>query len=155
MTRVTVVCVGWTVWLGWTVSLGCLVSRGLVSKVWPVVREPRATPAAEGCPAKGALKVSVIRSINRGVVPCPVSAVWHSCVAAHWSVYHCNKQAPSRFDIRCFKSYVKPKKTNKKDSKLSLNWILKITNQQTLVVVCFCSGTRRLDKKVIMWLLGL
>ena len=24
-----------------------------------------------------------------------VSAAWHSCVTAHWSKYHCYKQAPS------------------------------------------------------------
>ena len=30
-----------------------------------------------------------------GGVSCPVSAAWHSCVAAHWSKYHCYKQAPS------------------------------------------------------------
>ena len=50
----------------------------------------------------------------RGGVSCPVSAAWHFCVAAHWSKYHCYKQAPSWYDLRCFKlSDVKPKQTNK------------------------------------------
>ena len=35
---------------------------------------------------------------------CPVSAAWHSCVAAHWSKYHCYKQASSRYDLKCFKA---------------------------------------------------
>ena len=30
----------------------------------------------------------------RGGESCPVSAAWHSCVAAHWSNYYCYKQAP-------------------------------------------------------------
>ena len=48
----------------------------------------------------------------RGGVSCPVSAAWHSCVAAHWSKYHCYKQAPS-----LLKSDVKSKT---KDLKLVL-----------------------------------
>ena len=35
---------------------------------------------------------------------CSVSAAWHSCVAAHWSKYHCYKQEPSRYDLRCLKA---------------------------------------------------
>ena len=49
----------------------------------------------------------------RGGVSCPVSAAWHFCVAAHWSKHHCYKQAPSWYDLRCFKATLKPKQTNK------------------------------------------
>ena len=50
----------------------------------------------------------------RGGVSCPVSAACHSCVAAHWSKYHCYKQAPSWYDLRCFKATLNPnKQTNK------------------------------------------
>ena len=41
---------------------------------------------------------------------CPVSAPWHSCVAAHWSKYHCYKQAPSWYDLRCLKAKLNPNK---------------------------------------------
>ena len=44
----------------------------------------------------------------RGGVSCPVSAAWHSCVAAHWLKYHCYKQAPSRYDLRCLKATLNP-----------------------------------------------
>ena len=37
-------------------------------------------------------------------VSCPESVEWHSCVTAHWSKYHCYKQAPSRYDLRCLKA---------------------------------------------------
>ena len=30
-----------------------------------------------------------------------VSTAWYSCVAAHWSKYHCYKQVPSWYDLRC------------------------------------------------------
>ena len=53
----------------------------------------------------------------RGGVSCPVSAAWHFCVAAHWSKYHCYKQAPSWYDLRCFKATLNPKQTNKHFSK--------------------------------------
>ena len=43
-----------------------------------------------------------------GWVSCPVSAAWHSCVAAHWSKYHCYKQAPLRYDLRCLKATLNP-----------------------------------------------
>ena len=45
-------------------------------------------------------------------VLCPVSAGWLSLVAAHWSKYHCYKQAPSwhMYDIRCFKAMLNPNK---------------------------------------------
>ena len=46
----------------------------------------------------------------RGGVSCPVSAAWHFCVAAHWSKYHCYKQAPSWYDLRCFKATLNPNK---------------------------------------------
>ena len=49
----------------------------------------------------------------RGRVSCPVSAAWHSCVAAHWSKYHCYKQAPSRYDLRCLKATLNPNKQTK------------------------------------------
>ena len=52
----------------------------------------------------------------RGGVSCPVSAAWHFCVAAHWSKYHCYKQAPSWYDLRCFKAMLNPnKQTNKQN----------------------------------------
>ena len=44
----------------------------------------------------------------RGWVSCPVSAAWHSCVAAYWSKYHCYKQAPSWYDLRCLKATLNP-----------------------------------------------
>ena len=40
-------------------------------------------------------------SVYWGGVSCPVSAAWHSCVAAHWSKYHYYKQALLRYDLRC------------------------------------------------------
>ena len=40
----------------------------------------------------------------------PVFAAWHSCVAAHWSTYHCYKQAPSQYDLRCLKATLNPNK---------------------------------------------
>ena len=43
-----------------------------------------------------------------------VSAAWHSCVAAHWSKYHCYKQAPSQYDLRCLKATLNPNKPGKK-----------------------------------------
>ena len=49
----------------------------------------------------------------RGGVSCPVSAAWHFCVAAHWSKYHCYKQAPSWYDLRCFKATLNPNKQTK------------------------------------------
>ena len=39
-----------------------------------------------------------------------VSAAWHFFVIAHWSKYHCYKQAPSRFDLRCLKATLNPNK---------------------------------------------
>ena len=50
----------------------------------------------------------------RGGVSCPVSAAWHSCVAAHWLKYHCYKQAPSWYDLKCFKATLNPKQNNDK-----------------------------------------
>ena len=47
----------------------------------------------------------------RGGVSCPVSAAWHFCVTAHWSKYHCYKQALSQYDLRCFKATLNPKQT--------------------------------------------
>ena len=47
----------------------------------------------------------------RAGVSCPVSASLHSCVKAHWSKYHCYKQAPSRYDLRCLKAMLKPQLT--------------------------------------------
>ena len=46
----------------------------------------------------------------RSRVSCPVSAAWHSCVATHWSKYHCYKQAPTRYDLRCLKATLNPNK---------------------------------------------
>ena len=34
-------------------------------------------------------------------VSCPVSVAWHSCVTAHWSKYHCYKQAQSQYNLGC------------------------------------------------------
>ena len=56
----------------------------------------------------------------RGGVSCPVSAAWHFCVAAHWSKYHCYKQAPSWYDLRCFKATLNPNKQTNKLSPSSL-----------------------------------
>ena len=44
-----------------------------------------------------------------GYMSCPVSAAWHSCVAAHWSKYHFHKQAPSPNDLRCLKANLTPR----------------------------------------------
>ena len=46
----------------------------------------------------------------RGGVSCLVSAAWHFCVAAHWSKYHCYKQAPSWYDLRFLKATLNPNK---------------------------------------------
>ena len=54
-----------------------------------------------------------VHAMWRDGVSCPVSVAWHSCVAAHWSKYHCYKQAPSRYDLRCLKATLNPiKQTN-------------------------------------------
>ena len=45
-----------------------------------------------------------------GEVSCPVSAVWHSNVATHWSKYHCFKQTLLQYDLT-LKPYLTP--TNK------------------------------------------
>ena len=34
----------------------------------------------------------------------------NSCVAAHWSKYHCFKQALSQYDLRCLKATLNPNK---------------------------------------------
>ena len=84
----------------------------------------------------------------RGGVSCPVPAAWHSCVAAHWSKYHCYKQAPSRYDLRCFKAMLNP---NNKSTKMchlnfrSLNWDI-FTDS-----IAWYHSTTQVDKKVI-WL---
>ena len=43
----------------------------------------------------------------------PVSEAWHSCVAAHWSMYHCYKEALSRYDLRRLKATLNPNKQTK------------------------------------------
>ena len=50
--------------------------------------------------------------LSRGGVSCPVSAAWHSSVAAHWSKYHCYKQALSWYDLICLKAIFNLNKTN-------------------------------------------
>ena len=45
-----------------------------------------------------------------GVV-CHVLCLRHGIFwAAHWSKYYCYKQAPSRYDLRCFKAMLNPNK---------------------------------------------
>ena len=46
----------------------------------------------------------------RGGMSCPVSVALHFCIAAHRSKYHCYKQAPSRYDLRCSKATSNPNK---------------------------------------------
>ena len=48
---------------------------------------------------------------------CPVSAPWHSCVAAHWSKYHCYKQAQLWYDLRCLKAKLNPNKQTPSQTK--------------------------------------
>ena len=48
----------------------------------------------------------------RGGVSCPLCAAWHSCDAAHWSKYHCYKQALLRYDLRCLKVTLNPNKNS-------------------------------------------
>ena len=64
----------------------------------------------------------------RGGVSCLVSAAWHSWVAAHWSKYHCYKQAPSRYDLRCLKTMLNQKK--KTENFLSLMFQSYVTSQE-------------------------
>ena len=61
----------------------------------------RSTSVDSTCTATGRPLVCILW---RGGVSCPVSAAWHSCVAAHWSKYHCYKQAPSQYDLSCLKT---------------------------------------------------
>ena len=42
----------------------------------------------------------------RDGVLCPVSAAWHSCVAAHWSKYNCYKQTPLWYYLRWLVSWL-------------------------------------------------
>ena len=58
-------------------------------------------------------------------VACPVSAAWHSCVAAlNWSNYHFCKQAPLRYDLRSLKA--------------TFNSNKKLTNKTLFQVVMQC-----------------
>ena len=61
----------------------------------------------------------------QGGVSCPVSAAWHFCVAAHWSKYHCYKQAPSWYDLRCLKATLNPNKQTLRNKSNIFNVILK------------------------------
>ena len=55
---------------------------------------------------------------------CPVSVAWHSCVAPHWSKYHCYKKAPSRYElIQMYKWDVKTQTEKTKYMYASL-WII-------------------------------
>ena len=64
------------------------------------------------------------------ILSCHVSTAWHSCVAAHWSKYHCYKQAPSRYDLRCLKATLNPnKQTNKQISMDRRDVFIIITKQ--------------------------
>ena len=45
---------------------------------------------------------------------------WHFSVAAQWSKYHCYKQAPSRYDLKCLKATLNPNKQRKQN--LLLTW---------------------------------
>ena len=45
-----------------------------------------------------------------GPVSVYCDGAWHSCVAAHWSKYHCYKKAPSRYHLRCLKATLNPNK---------------------------------------------
>ena len=59
---------------------------------------------------------------------CPLSAAWHSSVAAHWSKYHCYKQAPSRYDLRYLKAMLNP---NKQKSILAIMLVLLRLNRNS------------------------
>ena len=47
----------------------------------------------ENVKVKGYIVMSQVSpvSVYCDGVSCPVSAAWHSCVAAHWTKYHCYK----------------------------------------------------------------
>ena len=59
-------------------------------------------------------QVGHVSILWQGGVSHPVSVAWHSCVAAHWSKYHCYKQTPSRYDLRCLKATLNPNKWGNK-----------------------------------------
>ena len=76
-----------------------------------------------------------------GGVSCNVSAAWYSCVAAHWSKYHCYEQALSRCDLRCPKAKLNPKQTSMIDivkingKKTSAQMFEKILGSTTLILM--------------------
>ena len=72
----------------------------------------------------------------RGGVSCPVSAAWHFCVAAHWSKYHCYKQAPSWYDLRCFKATLNPNKQTNKQKPLYANFHAFLTKCTPISHIC-------------------
>ena len=92
----TCVCILWWDGMPWPVSVYCDgVGLGVMSCVcilwWGGVSFP----------------VSILW---RGGMSCSVSAAWHSCVAAHWSKYHCYKQVGTVwYDLKCLKGMSNPK----------------------------------------------
>ena len=66
----------------------------------------------------------------RGGVSCPVSAAWHSCVAAHWSKYHYYKQAPSWYDLRCLNKQTRRNCHNELAIRISRFHILLMINMR-------------------------
>ena len=73
----------------------------------------------------------------QGGVLCPVSAAWHFCVAAHWSKYHCYNQAPSWYDLRCFKATLNPNKQTNRNLHLYIQ-----VQSWTIVIVDECTAIR-------------
>ena len=67
---------------------------------------------------------------DRNGLSCPVFAAWHSCVAAHWSKYHCYKQALSWYDLRCLKATLNPKSKQNNNSMITV--VIKHADKQDL-----------------------
>ena len=88
-------------------SLVCVEGWGRISRVWHktlkwvaicIPAQRQVGPVSVYCDGAG----------------CHVlSAALYSCVAAHWSSYHYDKQAPSRYDLRCFKATLNTNKQTK------------------------------------------
>ena len=78
----------------------------------------------------------------RGGVSCPVSAAWHSCVAAHWLKYHCYKQAQLWYDLRCLKVTLNPNNNKNAIYAYSTSWYPRSTNLCTETVVDCVSKPR-------------
>ena len=75
------------IWHIWFVCLG-------LTSLWNIWGHITTVPACSSGTQVGPV------SVYCDGVGCPVSVAWHSCVASHWSKYHCYKRASSWYDIR-------------------------------------------------------